>query len=118
MHASSSKSSSPSSQRDADFDALLHAATAEIPLHGSFQAEVWRRIATAQSATLSARLAQVLEGFFALLERPAAALVAVLAMVGAGAWLGIKDPPPNVSGKLAYVASVSPFADHQAGEQQ
>lgn len=118
MDASSSKSSTTSSQRDAEFDALLRAAPAEIPLHGSFQAEVWRRIATAQSATLSARLAQVAEGFFALLGRPAMAMAAVLTMVVAGGWFGLKDTPPSMSGKLAYVASVSPFAGHQTGGHQ
>ncbi len=100
---------------EADFDTVLRSAQATIPLHNSFQSEVWRRIATAQTAGPSARMAQFIEACLVWLGRPAVATAAVLTMFTTGVWLGLKETPAKVSGKLAYIESISPFAEPHDG---
>ncbi len=112
---SAPQKSPPSLEREADFDVVLRSAQTAVPLHSSFQSEVWRRIATAQATTLSARIAQFVEAFLAGLGRPAVAAAAVLTMVTAGAWLGVRQTPSGVPGKLAYIESISPFAEPHDG---
>ena len=116
---------SPSSQKsrngqnlDTDFDAVLRSAKIEIPLHASFQTEVWGRIAAARDSTYAARFARWVEGFSHLLERPLAATTALLMMTAGGAWLGSRAVEPEPSGKLAYVQSVSPFAHPHSTEHK
>jgi|GEM_PF-656602 len=103
-------------QDDGAFDDLLRSAKVEVPLPGIFQYEVWRRIAAAQESTLMARLARTLEPILALLSRPIAASASMVLMVSAGLWLGSLGMDPVRDGKLAYVASVSPFAQRHQGE--
>ena len=108
---------SPSSQHpvhsqnlEADFDAMLRSAKVAIPLHGPFQMEVWGRIAAARDATLAARFTRWMQGFSDHFERPVAATAALLIMTAGGAWLGSRAEQSAPYGKLAYVQSVSPFA--------
>ena len=110
MESPSSQNSKHGHNPDADFDAVLRSAKIEIPLHVSFQTEVWGRIAAARDATYAARFTRWVEGFSHLLERPLAATTALLMMTAGGVWLGLRAEEPESSGKLAYVQSVSPFA--------
>lgn len=89
-----------------------------MPLQDTFQRQVWCRIAAAQDASLSARMARWLDGMCSLLVRPVMATAAVLVMAAVGAWLGSADAHSVPNGKLAYVASVSPFAHFQGGGSQ
>ena len=107
----------PNAQDDLGLDDLLRSAKVEVPLPGTFQAEVWRRIAVAQEATFSARLAQWTESVFGALVRPAWAAAAVAVMASTGAWLGLKGPgDTSTDGRVAYVQSVSPFAHSHRGQ--
>ena len=110
MAAPSSQHPVPSQNLDADFDAALRSAKVEIPLHSSFQMEVWGRIAAARDANLAARFTRWMEGVSNHLERPMAATAALLIMTASGAWLGSRAEQSAPDGKLAYVQSVSPFA--------
>jgi hypothetical protein len=118
MDSPSSQKSSNGHNPDADFDAVLRSAKIEIPLHASFQTEVWGRIAAARDATFAARFARWVEIFSHLLERPLAATTALLMMTAGGAWLGSRAVEPEPSGKLAYVQSVSPFAHPHSTEHK
>lgn len=100
---------------DGDFDELLRSAKVEVPLPGAFQYEVWRRIAVAQESTLRARLARMLEPMLGLLSRPLAASASMVLMIFAGLWLGSLGDHPSRDAKLAYIESVSPFAQSHRG---
>jgi hypothetical protein len=101
---------------DGAFDDLLRSAEVEVPLPGAFQFEVWRRIAVAQESTPMARLARIVDPIFGLLSRPLATTASVVLMISAGLWLGSLGVHPARDGKLAYVESVSPFAQSHRGE--
>lgn len=101
---------------DGAFDDLLRSAKVEVPLPGAFQFEVWRRIAVAHESTLMARLARIVDPIFGFLSRPLAASASVVLMIFAGLWLGSLGVHQARDGKLAYVESVSPFAQSHQGE--
>lgn len=103
---------------DPELDELLRSVKVRVPLPGTFQVEVWRRIAVSQEAALPVRISRWMDGFFNLLVRPTVATAAVLLMISAGAWLGSVGSDAGRDGKQAYVQSVSPFAQtHEGGHQ-
>ena len=118
MDFPSSQPSVPGQNHDADFDAELRSAKVEIPLHGSFQTDVWGRIAAAREATNATRYTRWMEAFSNLLERPLAATTALMVMTAGGVWLGSRAEEPGPDGKFAYVQSVSPFIQPHATEHK
>lgn len=112
------RSSSISSMNDSEFDDLLRSVKVEVPLPSAFQAEAWRRIEAAESDSIAVRLRRWIEAAFGVLVRPMAASMAVMLMVSAGLWLGAKEPSTIRDSKIAYVQSVSPFAQAHQGEHR
>lgn len=110
------KRSSPDSpMHDSEFNDLLRSAKAVPPLPGAFQAEVWRRIETAEADSFKLRMRNWVDGIHAMLVRPVAASAAVVLMVSAGLWFGAQVPESVRDPKLAYVESVSPFLQAHHG---
>ena len=54
---------------DPELDELLRSVKVRVPLPGTFQVEVWRRIAVSQEAALPVRISRWMDGFFNLLVR-------------------------------------------------
>ena len=104
------------SSDDAGFAQFLRSANLEVPLPGTFQSEVWRRIAVARESTLTGLLAHALESLLNSLAQPVAASVLVLATISTGLWFGARSTEPGRDAKLAYVQSVSPFIEQPGAD--
>lgn len=113
---SKQKTEQSASGEDSGFDRLLRSAKVEVPLPGTFQSEVWRRIAVAQESTLAGRFTRLLDSLMSGLTQPVAASAVILTMISGGLWFGSLGEDPVRDAKLAYVQSVSPFAHAHGGQ--
>ena len=111
-------SQAPDSTGNIEFDDLLRAAKVKVPLPGTFQQQVWQRIAIAHEASFPVRLMRWLEALLGVFVRPAAATATVGLMISAGLWLGSMDGGTVRDDKSTYVQSVSPFAQLHRGESR
>lgn len=98
---------------DTELDQLLKDCGAAVRLPASFQRDVWSRVAAAESTGWKARMDQFMERVLGLLALPSVAVATCAAMVMAGAWFGMTPQPAQASAEIAYIQSVSPFAQSQ-----
>ena len=97
---------------DSELDRLLASAQTTVTPHAGFQREVWLRIETAESMALKPRLGVIAERFFNWLALPPVALATCAVMLAAGIWSGLESGNPAPQGEMAYIQSVSPFAQN------
>ena len=95
---------------DQELDQLLRSAAVPAPQAPDFQHRVWSRIEMAELAGWRARLGRTMDRVLGFLALPRVAVATCLAMVAAGAWLGTESETTDHRGEVAYVQSISPFA--------
>jgi hypothetical protein len=98
---------------DTELDQLLKDCGAAVRLPASFQRDVWSRVATAELTGWKVRMAQLMERLLGFLALPSVAVATCAAMVVVGAWFGMTPQPSQASVEIAYIRSVSPFAQPQ-----
>lgn len=96
--------------KDLELDKLLELAQVKMVPHGGFQREVWLRIEVAETKGCRPRLSQIAERLFTWLALPPVALATCSLMLAAGVWSGLESGNLAPQGKMAYVQSISPFA--------
>jgi len=95
---------------DFELDRLLEAAHTTVTPHAEFQREVWLRIEAAESHSWKPRLTLIAERFFNCLALPPVALATFSVMLAVGIWTGLESGNPSPQGEMAYIQSISPFA--------
>jgi hypothetical protein len=95
---------------DSELDQLLKDTNATVPLPADFQRDVWFRIEAAEANGWKPRANRMLERFLGFFALPPVAVATCTAMVMVGAWFGLESGKPGPAGQVAYVRSISPFA--------
>ena len=95
---------------DSDLDRLLELAETTVTPHDGFQREVWQRIEATETKAWKPRLGVIAERFFNWLALPPVALATCAVMLAAGVWIGLEAGNPAPQGEMAYIHSISPFA--------
>jgi hypothetical protein len=95
---------------DFELDQLLESAQTTVTPHAGFQREVWLRIEAAEAKVWKPRLNLITERFFDWLALPPVALATCSVMLAAGIWTGLEAGNTAPQGKMAYIQSISPFA--------
>ena len=80
----------PEEPNEAALDEVLRKARLEVPLVGTFQADVWRRIAVRQKSSMPLQFVKWMEKIFGALVRPMPAAATLFFMISAGVWFGAK----------------------------
>lgn len=90
---------------------LLRAAPARASLPSSFNREVWARIESEESPSLSGALSQLWQACLGMLSRPLAAfaVVAFCMLLGGGFGWASQRSASSAGSELAYAASINPF---------
>jgi hypothetical protein len=94
--------------KDSEFDDLLRSAGEKLPLPATFHTDVWKLIEATDvvSKTVSPWPVNVIS----MLVRPWPAASGLAAMVALGLWMGALGVPGDPPNEMAYVRSISPFA--------
>ena len=95
---------------DSELDRLLESTRTSVTPHAGFQREVWLRIEAAEAMAWKPRLKRAVERFFNWLTLPPVALATCAVMLAAGIWTGLESANPAPQGEMAYIQSISPFA--------
>lgn len=95
---------------DSELDRLLESAQTTVTPHDGFQREVWLRIEATETNAWKPRLSVIAERFFNWLALPPVALATCSVMLAAGVWAGLESGNPGPQGEMAYIQSISPFA--------
>lgn len=95
---------------DAELDRLLESTQTSVTPHVGFQREVWLRIEAAEAKAWKPSLTLIAERFFNWLALPPVALATCSVMLAAGIWTGLESGNPAPQGEMAYIQSISPFA--------
>jgi hypothetical protein len=98
---------------DTELDQLLKDCGAAVRLPASFQRDVWSRVAATELTGWKVRMDQIMRRVLGWLALPSVAVTTCAAMVMVGAWLGMTPQPAQASAEIAYIQSVSPFAQSQ-----
>jgi hypothetical protein len=98
---------------DSELDRLLESAHTTVTPRDGFQREVWLRIEAAESNAWKPRLSLLAECFFNWLALPPVALATCSVMLAGGVWTGLESANPAPQGEMAYIQSISPFAQTQ-----
>ncbi|MEN9284815.1 MAG: hypothetical protein RLZZ179_2308 [Verrucomicrobiota bacterium] len=94
---------------DTELDGLLRQSKLHVEMPPTFQAEVWRRIAMAEEASLWRRVAHWLEMPLGWVAKPLGAVALCALTVAGGLLLGGREKSRRPDGRVAYLESVSPF---------
>lgn len=95
---------------DLELDQLLKETNISDLPDASFQRDVWFRIEAAESNGWKPRVNRILERFLGVFALPPVAVATCTAMIAVGAWFGLEAGNSSPAGKVAYVQSISPFA--------
>lgn len=95
---------------DLELDQLLKETDSFGIPPASFQRDVWIRIKATESSGWKPRAIRHLERFFGVFALPPVAVATCTAMIALGVWIGIESADSKADGKVAYVESISPFA--------
>jgi hypothetical protein len=95
---------------DSELDKLLELAQTGVTPHAGFQREVWMRIEAAEAQPWKQRMKMLAERFLGWLALPPIALATCSVTLAAGIWIGLESGRPTPHGKVAYIRSISPFA--------
>lgn len=95
---------------DSELDQLLKLAQIPVPIQAGFRRDVWLRIEAAEADIRKPRVSRLVERFFGWLALPPVAVATCSVMVAAGVWLGLESGNPAPQGEVAYIQSISPFA--------
>lgn len=95
---------------DSELDCLLESVQAAVIPHAGFQREVWLRVEAAEAKAWKPRLNLIADRFFNWLALPPVALATCSVMLAAGIWIGLESGNPAPQGEMAYIQSISPFA--------
>ena len=96
---------------DSELDQLLRAVEIPTPPPASFQRDVWLRIEAEEAIGWRPHLKRIVARFFAYFALPPVAVASCAAMVLVGVLLGTQSAPTSQSDEVAYVQSISPFAN-------
>ena len=95
---------------DSELDHLLKDCDPALGTPTGFRNEVWLRIERAESMDRGTIAGRALRRVAEWLTLPPVAAATCAATVAAGIWLGMKPENPGTAGEMAYVRSISPFA--------
>ena len=95
---------------DSELDQLLKDCRPPVHVPAGFARDVWLRIETAEDAAWKPRAARLLERWFGVFALPPVAVATCTAMVMVGVWFGMQPEKSNPASEMAYIQSVSPFA--------
>ncbi len=95
---------------DSDLDQLLKDCGTPLATPPGFMRDVWLRVETAESATWKALATRLTERVLGMIALPPVAVATCTAMVVVGAWLGMQPAASSPASEVAYIQSVSPFA--------
>ena len=96
---------------DFELDQLIRAVDTPTPPPASFQRDVWFRIKAEEANSWRPHLKRIVGSFFAFFTLPPVAVASCAAMVLAGVWFGAVTASTSQSDEVAYVQSISPFAN-------
>lgn len=94
---------------------MLRQSKPTVAMPSTFQAEVWRRIAVAEEASLLSRWNRWLEPLLGWAAKPLGAAALFALMVGGGLLFGGMNKGGRSDGRVAYLESVSPFVAAHRG---
>ncbi len=95
---------------DFELDRLLESARTTVTPHDGFQRDVWMRIEAAETQSWKPRVRILAERFLSWLALPPVALATCSVMLAGGVWMGLESGNPAPQGEMAYIQSISPFA--------
>ena len=95
---------------DSELDQLLRAVDTPLVVPASFQRDVWNRIGMEEANGWKFHLSQIMVRFFGFFALPPVAVASCAAMAVAGMWIGSVSERSAPSDEVAYIQSISPFA--------
>jgi len=95
---------------DTELDQLLKAVDTPLVIPASFHRDVWNRIGAEEANGWKFHLNQIVARFFGYFALPRVALASCAVMAVAGMWIGSVSERSAPSDEVAYIQSISPFA--------
>ncbi len=95
---------------DSQLDQLLNDCGSPVQTPEGFMRDVWLRVESVERNTWKSHADRLLERILGFVALPPVAVATCTAMVVVGAWFGLKPATSIPSTEVAYIQSVSPFA--------